>query len=362
MDQRIDAIQRSCAAKPGITSFGGGLPSENLFPRRQLADAAHKVISRANGAALQYGWPEGQKVLREFVSKRLRARGVDVTADDIIITSGAQQALALTVSALTFPGMRMHVGAETYPAALELFRSKNVTPTLDVDEAHACYAMQSVCNPRGLGMSVERHAEIFTSGLPIIIDEAYAELRFDGHLERPLICCARDRAWLIGTFSKTLAPGLRVGWLVPPRQNREQILQKKQDMDLQTGSLSQSVLAEFLLRFDFDAHLVAARTEYQRRADTLVAAVLKHFPQWEFDEPQGGFSVFARTNRTGDDAKFLAEAASHGVSFDPGRLFRSTNQSSPMALRLCYSNVKEDAIDDAMARLAKAWKSFAPPC
>jgi 2-aminoadipate transaminase len=356
---RIERLQRLSAAEPGVISFGGGLPSPDLFPRAALARAFVEAVAAPSAPALQYGWPEGNDGLRDWIARRLSDRGASVTASDVIITNGAQQALAIATDVLGKGDAVALVDAETYPAALDLFRSRGVRPTAVRSlPAAFTYEIPGVSNPRGLGLSAERRRELIDGSLPIIADEAYAELRFDGQLERPLVADARERVWHVGTFSKTLCPGLRVGFLIPPPEALDAALRVKRDTDLQAGGLAQAVLELFLSRDDFAARLVRSRAFYAKRAARLLRALKRHLPQLRATVPEGGFAVFVECDEFFDDHDFLDVAVAHGVSFDPGRTFRADERREPFALRLCFSMVSSGEIDEGAARLARAFASF----
>lgn len=354
VDAKIERLQRE-GARPGIIGLGGGLPNDALFPRRQLCDAF--VAAVRGPSALQYGWPEGSELLRGWIAERLRARGADVDCEDVIITSGAQQAIALASSVLLEEGARVAVDEESYPAALELFRTHGARPVSILRDAICAYVMPGVDNPRGRALDDAHREALLATKLPIIADEAYAELRFDGSIERPLLADAPDRVFHVGTISKTLAPGLRVGWLVPPRAHRARVLRLKHDGDLQASSLGQSVLESFLEREDFDARLDRARRFYALRAKRMVRA-LARVPGFRFRMPEGGFAVFVETDAEGDDRRFLEIATAHGVSFDPGRMFRPDERSSPISFRVCFSAVAAHQIDEGVRRLARAFDEF----
>ncbi|HEY2370037.1 MAG TPA: PLP-dependent aminotransferase family protein, partial [Polyangiaceae bacterium] len=282
------------------------------------------------------------------------------------VTAGAQQAIALATSMIARGGT-IGVAPATYPAALELFATQGLVPSegARVDgsgeagtsrwQVDAFYLVPEIGNPEGLPLD-EGLAEIVrTSSVPVIADDAYAELRFDG--ARTHVADRFSRVWRIGTFAKTLCPGLRVGWLVPPPEYRALVLRLKHDADLQANGLGQAVLAELLRTWDYDAHLERARKVYARRADALVAALGKHLPSWTFREAEGGFSIFADTNAIGNDVAFLAVASAHGVSFDPGRMFR-VRERDRIELRLCHCNVAEPLLEEGVKRLARAWRVF----
>jgi 2-aminoadipate transaminase len=350
----IETLQRACAARTDVIALAGGLPDPELFPREPMQRAIDVVMAEPKLGALQYGWPEGDEKLRRWIARRL-----GVSAHDVIVTAGAQQAIALATEAVAPHGGRFGVAPATYPAALELFQSRGIEPT-DGAAVDAFYVVPEIGNPEGLPLDESFAEAVGTSDAPVLADDAYAELRFDGTRTR-----ARDvdrlsrvsRLWRIGTFAKTLCPGLRVGWLVPPPEHRALVLRLKHDADLQANGLGQAVLTELLRTWDYDAHLKRARQVYARRADALASALRKHLPSWTFREPEGGFSIFVDTNARGNDVAFLAAASAGGVSFDPGRMFRART-GDRIELRVCHCNVSEPLLEEGVKRLARAWSAF----
>jgi 2-aminoadipate transaminase len=358
VERRIERLQRLAAARPGAISLGGGLPSDELFPRAALARAFVRAMREPSATALQYAWPEGRERLRAWIAARLCARGADLTADDVIVTSGAQQALAIAAQLCIRRGDPVGFDAETYPAALDLFATRGAKLRAGWDGVRCFYAMPAIGNPHGRPMPERDGRALLATKLHILEDDAYAELRFDGRVARPLVADGRAHVWHIGSFSKTLCPGLRVGWLVPPRAWRWRATEMKHASDLQASSLGQTILELFLERDDFDARLMRAREFYQARATRLLRAVVRHLPQWRCDEPVGGFALFLRSDEPGDDLDLLTVATRHGISFDPGRTFRVDHATAPLALRLCFSNAKARDLDDAPRRLARAWDDY----
>jgi 2-aminoadipate transaminase len=352
--QAIEAIHRACAARGDVIGLAGGLPDAALFPREAMRRALAAVMSDPKLGALQYGWPEGEESLRAWIAARLSTFHRPLDASDVIVTAGAQQAIALTIDALVTRGSTIGVDAATYPGALELFRTKGLVAT-DAASAHAFYLIPEVGNPTGLAVETAYAASVRASGAPVIADDAYAELRFDG--ARPRASGSFRAAWRVGTFAKTLCPGLRIGFVVPPPEHRALVLRLKHDADLQASGLGQAVLVELLRRFDYDAHLRLTRAVYARRADALASALRRHLPSWRFSEPLGGFSLFVDTCEPGNDVAFLATASAHGVSFDPGRIFRPRERDT-IELRVCYSNADEPLIFEGVKRLARAFTAY----
>jgi 2-aminoadipate transaminase len=361
----IDELQRAAAADDRVIGLAGGLPGEEQFPRRALAAAFTTVVGRPGAPALQYGWPEGSQPLRGLIARRLRRRGLRITEDDVIITNGAQQAIALVVDLLCRPGDRIGVDPETYPAALELFRSRRLSPVAlgqgPPRGLRALYALPAMDNPRGHRATVDERRRLLGARLPIIEDDAYADLCFAGAPPPSLAAQLPARVYHVGTFSKTLCPGLRVGWLVPPRRQLARALRLKHDADLQSNSLAQEVVTEFLAHSDFDGRLARLRRFYRLRAQRLMAAVRRWLPGWRFQAPEGGFALWLEGppgTRVGE-LPLLRAAVHRGTSFDPGSLFRPGEAPEPLALRLCFSATAPRLFDEGVRRLARAFDDVA---
>ena len=361
MISRIEGIQRATAERKDVHSFAGGLPDPKMFPRAALTRSFLQAIEARDAPALQYGWPEGRPGLRAFIAKRLQARGCRVDADDVLVTSGAQQAIAIATDIVFRRSKIVALDAQTYPGALELFRARGLELTFDSARARAAYVMPQIDNPRGRVMPALVRRNLLERArkqkLVLIEDDAYADILFRGVPSRPLLADAPESVFHVGTFSKSLCPGLRVGWLVTPRRFRDHALEVKRESDLQANSLAQAILEAFFRQHDFDARIAKACLRYRRRASRLAEALHRHLPQWSFEEPQGGFSIWVDTGESGDDVALLETAVTHGTSFDPGSLFR-VGPSSTLALRLCYSCLDEAHIDEGVQRLSRAWRAL----
>jgi 2-aminoadipate transaminase len=252
---------------------------------------------------------------------------------------------------------RIGVDAESYPGALDAFRSAHATLVGLEDRAELYYVMPSVSNPCGQTMpDVQRDALLERAqrqGSYVLEDDAYDGTRFAGGPSRPLVADAPERVFHIGTFSKTLCPGLRLGWLVPPRRLARRALRRKQNQDLQTNGLTQALLVEYLRQGHFEALQARARKRYRRKAQTLLGSVARRLPEFRCRAPLGGFSLWLESDLRCDEARLLEAAIERGASFDPGSLFRVSTQPS-LALRLSFSAVPEPAIDEGVARIARA--------
>ncbi|HEX9967821.1 MAG TPA: PLP-dependent aminotransferase family protein [Solirubrobacterales bacterium] len=366
MPDEIETLLRRAADERDVIAMGGGLPSPRQFPRRALLAAFADAVLQPAPDALQYSWPEGAQGLRTLIADHMRSRGAAVDPDRVIVTSGAQQALMVATQLLCPRGARILTDAESYPGALDLFRSRGLTviPLGAAPYGAACavYVMPAVGNPRGVAMSERAQRDLLASGLPVIEDDAYGDLRFSGPGPRPLFTEAPDRVFYVGTFSKTLAPGLRVGWLVPPEPFHERALRAKRDADLQSNGLGQAIVERYLREGGFARRLAGLRTFYRRRAKQLAAAVRRELPGWRFSFPEGGFALWLEADAPdcpGGELGLLRAAVEAGMSFDPGSLFRPDRSPRPLALRLCFSALEPDALERGAKRLACAWRSVA---
>jgi 2-aminoadipate transaminase len=348
MDPRFAELQHAAAERDDVLGLAGGLPAEDLLPKAELARALAEVTRQ--GDALQYGWPEGTEQLRTWIAARLAVRGARVDPERIIVTTGAQQALAIAARVLRGA---IEVGDATYAGALDAFKraGARVVPS----GGDALYAIEGVANPQGVDL-LDR-AAILAGTRPVVVDEAYVDLRFDARVARPLLADAPERVWHVGTISKTIAPGLRVGWLIPPRAHHDAALELKQASDLQTPGVSQAALARLLATIDYDALVARARDTYATRADACMRALRRHAPDLAYREPEGGFSIWVETDIAGDDLAFMRAALAAGVMVDPGSAFRPGPHDT-LAFRLCYSHVAAGDLDEAIRRVGRAVASL----
>jgi 2-aminoadipate transaminase len=365
MPDAIETLLRKAAGESGVIGMGGGLPSPRQFPRRALVQALTDVVFQASPPALQYAWPEGDEDLRKRIADSMASRGAPVEPDRILVTSGAQQALMVATQLLCPRGSRVLTDPESYPGALELFRARGIVPIpfpdgddLSAEDACAAYVMPAVSNPRGLSMSEAARRALLESGLAILEDDAYGDLHFDGPGARPLLADAPGRVFFIGTFSKTLAPGLRVGWLIPPVRFQEAAVSAKRDADLQANGLGQAIVERYLRDGSFPDRLDRLRAFYHRRAKKLAAAVRRELPAWRFRFPEGGFALWLEAgvpDCPGGELRLLETAIEEGMSFDPGSSFRPDRSPRPLALRLCFSALGSEELTEGARRLARAW-------
>lgn len=332
-------------------NLGGGHPDIALFPSGALAELSAAVIRDEAPQSLQYAPTEGLAALREFIAQRLRQRGCEVTPDQIVVTHGSQQALATVAALVTSPEHPVALEQPGYPGALQAFSLAQApvvplpvttdgwdTGALRANRPSAMYVMANFQNPTGRRATpsachmLTRYAE--ESGVFLIEDDAYGELDFDGQSVRPLLADAPTRGLLLGTFSKTLCPGLRVGWIVAPTALVGPIVRILQASSLQPGTLAQHLAMRLLDRLDWEAHLTRLRNAYRDRAVALrerCEALGLHA-----ETPRGGFYLWARTS---SPATSLAElAARRGVISVPESSFRHPHcPGHDQHLRLAFS-------------------------
>lgn len=351
--------------------LGGGIPDLSLFPSDQFAEITARVVRDDAANALQYAPTEGLAPLRDFIAGRLNQRGCQVSAEQVIITHGSQQALAAAASLLTGPTRPAAVEQPGYPGALQAF-SLAQAPILpfsvtgdgwDLEALYhehtaAIYVIPNFQNPTGQRASRGACLQLLQyherSGTFLVEDDAYGELAFGESSTRPLLADARTRGLLLGTFSKTLCPGMRVGWLVAPLGLVGPAVRVLQALSLQPGTLAQHLAWELIQHLDYDAHLARLRDTYHTRACALRARCEQLGLPSEL--PSGGLFLWVRT--AGDASKLARVAAINGVFSVPEAGFRHPlHPGADCHLRLAYSRYL-----DLPAQRERLTHAFAPKC
>ena len=364
-------------ARPEGINFAGGLPAPELFDSEGLAAAFRAVLAEMPERALQYATTEGEPALRTALAERTTARGLPTGADDILVTTGSQQALSLIATALLEPGDAVLVESPCYLAALQCFAfagARVVPVPCDADgvdpEAldalvveHApklLYTVPTFQNPTGRTMPAERRAAVASvaarRGLWIVEDDPYGELRFEG--ERvPWIAAheaVADRVVLLGSFSKVMAPGLRLGWLRAPAALRRACAVAKQAADLHTPTVNQLAAARYLADRDLDAHVARVAAAYGERRDAMLAGLPDALPEGStLNRPEGGMFLWARLPAGYDTTALLRTAVTHDVAYVPGAPFYA-GAPDPATLRLCFVTQTPEEIGEGLRRLRLA--------
>jgi 2-aminoadipate transaminase len=367
--------------RPGVVSFAGGLPAPELFDVAGLREAFAAVFGdECAGRTLQYSTTEGDPALRSVIAQRLTTRGLDSEAEDLLITSGSQQALTLVAAVLLEPGDRVLVEEPSYLAALQCFALARavVVPVpcdnegLDpeaLDELVAehrpklLYTVPTFHNPTGRTLGLARRhalaAAVKRAGLWMIEDDPYSELRYDGEALPALASLpeAPARTLSLSTLSKIAAPGLRLGWVRAPRMLRRSLTIAKQAADLHSSTVDQAAAARWLATSDLDAHLGRLRAAYRARRDTLLEGLAAALPHGStHNRPAGGMFVWARLPDGWDAGALLPRALEHDVAYVPGAPFFS-GRPDPATLRLSFTAHPPEDIRRGLERLASALAS-----
>ena len=360
--------------KPGIISFAGGLPSPKTFPIAEFDAASHKVLSEDGQAALQYAASEGFPALREAVAAMLPW---NVDPAQVLITTGSQQGLDLVAKILIDGGSKILVETPTYLGALQAFTPMEpaVVSVASDDEgvvvddlvakakdARFIYLLPNFQNPTGRSMSETRRAAVSAAaaqaGLPIIEDNPYGELWFDEEPPLPLSARNPEGCIYLGSFSKVLAPGLRLGFLVAPKHIYPKLLQAKQAVDLHTPSFTQRMVAEVLKGNFLDRHVPTIRALYKSQRDAMLVALQREMAgldvQW--NTPAGGMFLWARLPEGMSAVDLLPQAVERGVAFVPGAAFYA-DHADARTLRLSFVTASVEQINIGVKALAEAIRS-----
>lgn len=353
--------------RPNILSLAGGLPNPQTFPRERIAHVAAQLLAAPGAAGLQYGPTEGYQPLREQIAARMAARGRPTTADEVLITTGSQQALDLLGKGLIAPGRIVALATPSYLGAIQAFSlyqpkfagfDPRQPASLPADPT-AIYLTPTFANPTGdtLG-AAERRALSAASSCAIIEDDPYGELYFDAPPPDPMVNDAPSRTVYLGSFSKVLAPGLRVGYVVAPVELIAQLARLKQAADLHTASLDQRIVSALIDDGTLDRHLPNIRAGYRGQRDALAAALSRHLRgQARWQTPQGGMFFWLElvdaAGRRRSSQQLLELAIGEGVAFVPGAPFYA-DASRDDCLRLSFATLPAAQMDTAMARLAAA--------
>jgi 2-aminoadipate transaminase len=357
--------------KPGIISFAGGLPSPRTFPVQAFASACDAVLKTDGAAALQYAASEGLPALREWIAGQLPW---DVSPDQVLITTGSQQGLDLVAKVLIDEGSTVLVETPTYLGALQAFTPMEPKiVSVDSDDegidvadlakkapgARFLYVLPNFQNPTGRTMSEARRQALVdaaqAAGLPVIEDNPYGDLWFDQPPPKPLTARNPEGCIYLGSFSKVLAPGLRLGYVVAPKAIMPKLLQAKQAADLHSPTFNQRMVAEVLKDGFIDRHVPTIRALYKHQCEVMLDALKKDMAgldvQW--NSPVGGMFLWARLPEGVDAVDLLPKAVDKGVAFVPGAAFYA-DQGDPRTMRLSFVTASEELIRIGIQALADA--------
>lgn len=371
--------------EPDIISLAGGMPAPEFFPLHEIEQACQRVIRENGGKALQYSATEGHGPLKEYLAGAMHKYGVPAVPGNVLLTNGSQQALDLIGKLFIETGDYVMTSRPTYLGAIQAWNAYGAryhTVNLDdggmvVDEVEHAYAkvladfgkppkfiyvLPNFHNPAGTTMSLQRRqqlAEIATRlDLIVVEDDPYGQLRYEGDDVLPICTLIPERTIYLGTFSKTMAPGLRLGWIVCPEVLMQRFIQAKQGCDLHTGTLVQYIAADICERGLLKPHIKRLRGYYKERRDTMLDALTEFWPDGSsWTHPQGGLFLWARVPESIDTTDFLNQVAiKEKVAYVPGISFYPNQDGGRNAMRLNFSFCQPDLIVEGIRRLGVALK------
>lgn len=391
--KRLDNVETSAIrelfkllGKPGIVSFAGGFPDSAMFDVDGIQSAANQALAENPGMALQYGATEGYMPLREQLAGFMAGKGVQhVQAEQLMVTTGSQQALDLLGKCMLGPGDKVIVEGPTFLATIQCFRlygAEVISAPVDADgviveeleklmaqhQPKMVYLIPTFGNPSGATLSLARRKRVLELAVQyktlVVEDDPYGDLYFDAPPPTSLLALSSEvlgsREWLAhcGSLSKVLSPGLRIGWLIANAELLAKAVMCKQFSDAHTSTFAQATAAQYLLAGHMPATLAKMRKVYAARAHTMMHALRAELGDAvSFTEPQGGLFLWVKLTGQGGklaDANVLAKKAiEQGVAFVPGAPFFSQNPDAS-TLRLSFATADEDKIREGVARLAKA--------
>ena len=359
--------------RPEVISFAGGLPSPATFPANEMRAAAQRILRDAPAAALQYSATEGYLPLREWIAARHSTADVKIRVSQVLITTGSQQALDLLGKALIDPGSPVLVETPTYLGALQSFSlyepryvqmptddagliPEALTPAFTAG-ARLLYAQPNFQNPTGRRLPLARRQALAAlaqqASFPIIEDDPYGALDYAGTPLPTLLSMAPDRIVHLGSFSKVLAPGLRVGYMIVPEALHFKLVQAKQATDLHTPTLTQRIVHEVVKDGFLDTHIPTIRALYRSQCEAMLAALKRHMPDGvRWSQPEGGMFIWVALPGALDTMNLLDEAVKQNVAFVPGEPFFAGNAQRNM-MRLSFVTVPPAKIEEGIATLAR---------
>ncbi|HEY0857261.1 MAG TPA: PLP-dependent aminotransferase family protein [Albitalea sp.] len=360
--------------RPGVISLAGGLPSPETFPVDAMRAAAERVLRDSPREALQYAASEGYGPLREWVAGELEAQGLRVDAAQVLITTGSQQGLDLVGKILIDAGSRVAVESPTYLGALQAFNPYEpefVSIACDDDGplpqaleaakgARFLYALPNFQNPSGRCMSAARRDALMAKaqaiGLPVVEDNPYGDLWFDAPPPAPLASRWHEGTVYLGSFSKVLAPGLRLGYVVAPKPLYPKLLQAKQAADLHSPSFNQRLVHEVIRDGFLREHVPTIRQRYKAQRDAMREALERYMPAGcRWNVPVGGMFFWIELPEQIDAMALLPHAVERGMAFVPGAAFYADHPKRN-TLRLSFVTVPAQRIAEGIAALAQTLK------
>lgn len=365
--------------QPDIISFAGGLPAPELFPIREFDEACHYILKTDGQVALQYSPTEGYPPLKEFLAEYMSKYGILVEPENILIVCGSQQGLDLLGKLFIEKDGCVICSRPTYLGALQAWNSYEAHYcSVDLDDdgmvveqipriiqaghkPRFVYVLPNFHNPAGTTLSQERRnllVEIAREhDLILVEDDPYGELRYEGEDLTPIFRLAPERTIYLSTFSKTLAPGIRLAWVVAPKPLIQRLVQAKQGADLHTGTFVQMVANDICQRGILKQHVKRLRSVYHQRRDAMLDSIAEHWPaEVKYARPAGGLFLWPRVPETIDTQEFLEKAVAEKVAYVPGVAFYPEGEGGQHAMRMNFSNASEEMINEGIYRMGVALK------
>ncbi|MHB8880350.1 MAG: aminotransferase-like domain-containing protein [Thermodesulfovibrionales bacterium] len=376
---RISDVPRSfireilkVAVDESIISFAGGLPNRDLFPLQEIKAATAKLLDESGKDVLQYSSSEGYPALREWISGRYAAKGMEVSPDNILITSGSQQGLDLLGKTILNEGDSVVIEEPGYLGAIQAFSIYRSTfhpvpvhpdgidlPLLEQavsrNTIKLMYCVPNFQNPSGISYSEENRrgvAAVLQGRKTLLVeDDPYGELRFLGQEKPSFHTLMPDNTVLLGSFSKIVIPSFRIGWIAARPEIMEKLIIAKQASDLHTNYFGQRIILQYLRDNDIDGHIRTIREAYGRQRAAMVSAIREHFPpDMHYTEPEGGMFLWITLPEGMSALEVFRRAIGQKVAFVPGDPFY-VNKKDVNTLRLNYSSVDEETIRTGIGRL-----------
>jgi 2-aminoadipate transaminase len=361
-----------------VISFAGGLPNPKLFPVKELADACLKVLQEDGENVLQYSTTEGYLPLREYIAERYFVKkDLQVSPDEILITNGSQQGLDLVGKVFLNKGDRVVIERPGYLGAIQAFGiyepsfvpipllddgidTDLLEKTLNAGQTKLFHTVINFQNPSGISYSRrkrEKLADIIKAhNMVLVEDNPYGELRFMGEDLPSMKSYIPDGTIVLGSFSKVVSPGLRLGWICAATDVMEKIIVAKQSSDLHSNYLSQRAVYRYLIDHDLDEHILNIRKVYKRQRDSMVSMIEQHFPEEiKCTKPEGGMFLWVTLPENLSSLHLFKLAMAENIAFVPGRAFY-VDGGGYNTLRLNFSNSDEEKIEEGIKRLAKVIK------
>jgi len=362
--------------RPEVISFAGGLPSPETFPVERMRAAFDKVLSQQGKSALQYGPTDGYAPLREFLANSLSTNDSTILPDQIMMVSGSQQGLDLLGKVLVDEGSKVLVETPSYLGALQAFSVyRPEFESVDTDDhglipasvaakgagARLMYALPNFQNPTGRTLSVERRYELVETcarmGIPLVEDNPYGDLCYSGEPLPKMLNMNPGGVIYMGSFSKVLTPGIRLGYVVGPTPLIRKLEQAKQAADLHTAQLTQMVVYEVIKDGFLAEHIPTIRTLYAKQCNAMLDAMSRHFPESvQWTRPEGGMFIWVTLPAHMDSKQLLDEAIQQNVAFVPGGPFYANNPAKN-TLRLSFVTVSPERINEGIEKLGKLIKA-----